>query len=105
MSSCICSTCDTSTTSRSSPVHEVLDPAHRALDVLGVEAAEPLVQEEGVEPAAAARDHLGQREGQRERGEERLAARQRVGLADRAAGVDVDDPERARPRRSGSRRR
>ena len=55
------------------------DAVHRALEVLGVEAAEPLVEEEGVEPPAAARHHLGQGEREREGGEERLAAREAVG--------------------------
>ena len=61
------------------------DPVHRPVEVLGVEAAESLVQEEGVETSAAARDHLRQRERERQRGKERLAAGERVGLADLSA--------------------
>ena len=33
--------------------HQPADPFHRAVEMLGVERAEPLVQEEGVEPSAA----------------------------------------------------
>ena len=56
------------------------DPVHRPVEMLRIEAPEALVQEEGIEAPAPARDHLGQRERERERREERLAAGEAVGL-------------------------
>ena len=74
--------------------HEATDPVHRTVEVFGIEAPEPLVEEEAVEAAASARDHLGERERERERGEEGLAARERVRGPVGGAGVHVEDVER-----------
>src|SRR5438132_13018402 len=41
--------------------HEAADPVHRAVEVFGIEAPEPLVEQEAVEAATPARDHLGER--------------------------------------------
>src|SRR6185503_5816737 len=54
---------------------------------------EPLVEEEGVEPSAAPRHHLREREREGERREERLATRQRLRAAHLAGGVEVEDVE------------
>ncbi len=71
-----------------------LDPLHRQIQVIGVERAEPLIEEEGVQASAGAAHHLGQAQGQAERGEEGLTARQAVRLADHVGGREVDDLER-----------
>jgi hypothetical protein len=65
------------------------DPVHGKVQMLGVEAAESLIEEEGVETPAAPRDHLRQRERERQRGQERLAAGERIGLAHLPGRVQV----------------
>src|SRR2546421_235951 len=59
---------------------------------VGVEAPEALVEEEGLEPSATARRQLDQAEREREAGEERLAAGERLRAA-RLPEDAVDDPE------------
>ena len=72
---------------------EGLDPLHGEVEMLGIEAAEPFVEEEGVEPSAGPRHHLRQRQGQRQRGEERLAAGEAVRLANCLGRREIDDLE------------
>ena len=79
---------------------QLLERGGDDVEGVGVEGAEALVEEDRLEPRRAAggqrRDLVGQREGEGEAGEERLAARQRAGRP-HLPGVDVvDDGERPR---------
>ena len=85
----------------SSTLAQLVERAHRDVERLGIERAEPLVDEQRVErdTAGAARDDLGQSEGQGERCQERLAARERL-RGPGASGVTGPSPRaRARSRR------
>ena len=73
--------------------HEAADPVHRAVEVFGIEAPEPLVEQEAVEAATPARDHLGEREREGKRCEEGLAARKRVRRPIGGPGVHVEHVE------------
>src|SRR5436189_149771 len=62
---------------------QVVDARHHLVEGGGVQRAEPLVDEQGVQVYSPGLrlDHVGQAEGQRKGGVERLAARQRRGTA------------------------
>ena len=78
-------------------VTERVEGVHHVLEGLGVERTEPLVDEEGVEVGTARLlgDHVGEAEGQRERRDEGLAARERGRVAAVARPVVADEQAEA----------
>jgi hypothetical protein len=56
------------------PGSQALDTVHRQVEVLGIETAEALIQEERIEAAPRAGDHLGKGKRERQRCQKGLAS-------------------------------
>ena len=69
------------------------DTVHGQIQMLGVEGAEALIEEKGVEPPSPPTDHFRQTQRQGERGEKCLAAGQAVGPPGRVGGVEINHIE------------